>query len=261
MPRYLPFATIVALLAGLAAAIPVRAETKNVGDILEGIITDQPRYPLGEPVIIGFALRNLGPKPITYTFPSSKLFDVWITRGGAEVYRYSKGRVYLQATQTLTLQPNEVRRFEVIWNQLDNSGKQVGPGSYTAYAQLTSSGKQLPPVKASIQVGTTAVAAVPVDNIRQAIQNASALSGKTVYLTATFRGTEPTSGDANTKAGPPVNKSDWIVCDSTGCMYVTGLTTLDATRDAGSRVKVTGKLRTATNGQVYMVLISVQKIG
>jgi len=248
--------TIAALLL-----IPVWAwaEVATVGDIVHGVTADKRRHALGAAIKITYAIRNQGKEPVTYRFSSGKLFDVWITRGDTEVYRHSDGRVYTQAITSITLGPNEVRRFEVTWDQRDRAGKPIGPGAYTAYARLTPSKNPPDPVKVGLRIGGGA-AVVPVKSIREAITNASALKGKTIYLTANYRGFRPNPDDANTKTGPPVSRSDWAICDSTGCMYVHGSAPLSAC-DLGTPVNVTGRLQKTSEGQVYLVLVSVRKAG
>ena len=43
------------------------------------------------------------------------------------------------------------------------------------------------------------------------------LEGQTVHLEVRFKGWK-----GNCKTGPPVSRSDWMVEDETGCIYVTG---------------------------------------
>ncbi len=234
-------------------------QVMTVGNIVQGVISDKKSYPLGAPVNITYAIRNQGNEPIKYDFPSAKQFDFWIMRGETEIYRFSKHQVYAQVLTTLTLQPNEVKRYEATWNQIDDQGNPIGPGTYCICAQLTPSSNQPPPVKTQIFIGTTGAAVVTLANIREAIRNASSLVGKTVYIRATYHGFQPTPGDPNTSAGPPVTRSDWVICDSTGCMYVTGTTTLDPQKDIGAQVNLTGKLQRTKKGQVYLVVVSVQK--
>lgn len=250
---------VIAVILLIASVGGVWAEVSSVGNLLHGVIADKERYAQGAPVKITYAIRNQGAAPLTYNFSSGKLFDVWVRRGDAEVWRHSRGQVYTQAVTSITLQPNETRRFEVTWDQKDNDGKAVGPGTYELNAQLTPSSGAPPPVTCMIQVGTVGPAAVPLPNIREGVRNAAAFEGKTVYVTATYRGWRPSPNDANTRQGPPVTRSDWAICDSTGCMYVTGGGSLDPDRDFGSQVKVTGKLQKTPNGQVYLMFASVQK--
>jgi len=253
--------TGVLLLILLTAVVEneLYPQVMTVGNIVQGVISDKKSYPLGAPVKITYAIRNQGSEPVKYDFPSAKQFDFWIMRGDTEIYRFSTHQVYAQVQTNLTLQPNEVKRYEAVWNQVDDQGNPVGPGTYCICAQLTPAANQPPPVKTMISVGTAVAAVIPLANIREAVRNAGSLVGKTVYITATYRGFQPTPGDPNTSSGPPVTRSDWAICDSTGCMYVTGAAALDPQKDVGVQVNVTGKLQRTPKGQVYLVLVSVQK--
>lgn len=251
------FAIAVMLL--FASIGSVSAEVASVGSLLHGVIADKERCALGTPIKVTYAVRNQGTAPLTYNFSSGKQFDVWVKRGDTEVWRYSRGQAYTQAQTTLTLRPRETRRFEVTWDQVGNDGKAAGPGSYDVYAQLTPVSGTPPPVAFAFQIGTSGPTAVPLPSIRDGVQNAAAFEGKTVYITATYRGWRPNPSDPNTRPGPPVTRSDWAICDSTGCMYVTGGGSLDPDKDFGTQVKVSGKLQKTPNGQVYLVLAGVQK--
>ncbi len=51
---------------------------------------------------------------------------------------------------------------------------------------------------------------------------------------------------------PPVTRSDWIITDETGGIYVTGrYTELDPVKDKGKKITVAGKVE-VSDGQVYL---------
>ncbi|MCL5102914.1 MAG: BsuPI-related putative proteinase inhibitor [Armatimonadetes bacterium] len=246
---------LVGIVLIMLFALPGYAQQAG-GDMIQGVKAEQPSYSLGEPVTLIFAVRNRGTAPVTYTFPSSKLYDIWVKLGDTEVYRWSKGRMFLTVITTLKLDPGETREFRAEWNQKDMSGKDVGPGVYEVHAQLQPSRNKPPETKGKVKVGVTTVAVVPV-NIAEAVRRADELSGRRVQISASYRGFQPNAGDPNTKDGPPVTRSDWAICDSTGCMYVNGPIDLDPANDTGKRVNVVGKVRKTPKGQVYLVLESV----
>lgn len=242
------------LFAGMIA-LPALclAQQSPAGDLLQGIKADHFAYKLGEPVRLTYAVRNRGSKPITLSFSSAKQHDIWITRGDTEVFRFSKGRMYATMLTTLVLQPGQTKSFDFTWNQKDNNGQDIGPGTYTVHAQLTPTRNQPPPVRTSIQIGSTGAAQVPV-TVREAIQRSTELLGRDVVIAAIYRGRQPDPSDPNCKDGPPVTKSDWVIADHTGCMYVTGAANLDPVKDLGVRITVTGKVRRTDKGQVYLTL-------
>jgi len=52
---------------------------------------------------------------------------------------------------------------------------------------------------------------------------------------------------------PPVTRSDWLVEDATGWLYVTGKPAgLDPLDDVGRPIKVTGEVRTTEEGEPYL---------
>jgi hypothetical protein len=229
------------------------ARQDNNAVLLQGVKPDKDRHALRDKVRLTYTVRNSGTCQITYTFSSSKLFDLWIKRGDTEVYRFSRGRSYLTVITTLKLQPNESKSFEATWDQKDSSGQQVGPGAYDVYAQLTPTGDRPLPVKTRLHVGDVAAAVAPA-TIGEAIANADILLNRVVEISATYRGWQPNAADPNVKNGPPVTRSDWAICDTTGCMYVNGKIELHPERDVGTKVVVTGKLKKTPKGQVYLLL-------
>lgn len=247
---YVLMAMIAAVL-GLAWACS--GQQFVCGEFVQGVKAVSPAYDLGECVAIEYTIQNNTNQTITYTFPSSMNYDVWVTRGGSEeVYRMSRGKAYLAMVTSMTLKPGDKRTFSAQWNQKDSSGKQIGPGAYTLCAQLTPSGKRPAVTLGRVRIGGRGAALVPV-KIKQAVSGFISLEGKRVRISATYRGFSPTS-DANIKDGPPVTRSDWAICDGTGCMYAVGRIDLDPTRDIGKSVTVVGKLAKGPHGQVYMVV-------
>lgn len=71
--------------------------------------------------------------------------------------------------------------------------------------------------------------------------------GKTVTLSGEYRGWEPGYGS------PPVTRSDWILKDETGAIYVTGKVSpgLDPVEDIGTKITVYGTVKVKDN-QAYI---------
>lgn len=223
----------------------------------QGVKAEKPAYDLGETIKFKYAIRNDSSTTIVLNFPSAKQFDIWVTQGDGELFRASKGKVYAQTLTSLALKPGETKTFTAQWNQQDmNTGKQVGPGIYRIYAQLATSGKTPAPITTGkVQIGLASAALVPI-TIKEAITNATQLLGRRVMIIATYRGMAPDSNNTNTSPGPPVTRSDWAICDSTGCMYVTGAVTLDPSKDSGTRITVVGRIARTEQGQVYLIVLS-----
>ncbi len=120
---------------------------------------------------------------------------------------------------------------------------------------MTPSGKRPSYTKGKVVIGGKAAALAPV-TIKQAISLASQAPNSRVMICATYKGWSPNPNDPNTKAGPPVTRSDWAICDGTGCMYVVGAIDLSPSKDIGAQVSVIGRLKKTDKGQVYLVLES-----
>ena len=71
--------------------------------------------------------------------------------------------------------------------------------------------------------------------------------GKAVTLSGEYRGWEPGYGS------PPVTRSDWVLRDETGGIYVTGKVSpgLDPVKDRGEMITVHGVVR-VKDGQAYI---------
>lgn len=251
MARYSVLLGSLAAAAGLALAC--LAQQTPRGQIVQGIRAVRVDYRLGECITFDYTVRNDTSQTINYNFPTTKQYDIWVTHGGEdELFRLSRSKAYVNMATTMSLRPCEQRTFSATWNQKDAEDKQCAPGSYTVHAQLTPSGRGPAVTVGHVRIGVRGAALVPV-TIGEAIRNYDGLVGKRVQIAATYRGYSPTA-DGNTKGGPPVSRSDWAICDSTGCMYVVGSIALDPAKDTGTYVTVVGTLKKTPQGQVYMVL-------
>jgi len=232
---------------------PISAQSATSNTLLQGVKSEQGNYPLGECIKLIYVLQNRTGQPLIYNFSSSKQYDIWVKIGDKEVYRFSKGKMYAMAFTSLVINSNNTKTFEAVWNQKDNDGHEVGPGVYDIYAQLTPAKNPPPLTKGKVRIGVVKIAVVPI-TIGESIRRISELLGKRVQIQATYRGWQPNANDPNVKDGPPVTRSDWAVCDSSGCMYVTGKIDLDPVKGIGTSVNLIGKLQKTKTGQVYMVL-------
>lgn len=106
---------------------------KREGGILYFLQTDQVRYNRGERVRMTLVKVNVSNRPIRLTYRSGQRYDFWVTRGGREVWRWSDGRVFTQATGTVILQPGESQNFSATWNQ-DVDGRTAPSGVYRVFA-------------------------------------------------------------------------------------------------------------------------------
>jgi hypothetical protein len=93
--------------------------------------------PVSEPVTKGdtawwaLDLTNRGSAPLLVTFSSGQRVDVVLSRNGIEQYRWSAGKAFDQAIQTITLQPGDI--LPVVVNDI----LPVEPGEYDLQATMT----------------------------------------------------------------------------------------------------------------------------
>jgi len=106
-------------------------ETRLIDGLSYTIYTGDNWYRRGEEVLITLIKKNVTRRNITLTYRSGQRYDFVVRRGREEVWRWSRGRSFTQAISRVTLSPGESRVFRVTWNQRDNRGRQVAPGTYT----------------------------------------------------------------------------------------------------------------------------------
>lgn len=90
--------------------------------------SDRAAYGCGDPVTMTLSVKNVGNASKKLDFPSGQRYDFTVTRGGKEIWRWSAGRMFIQAFTSLTLVPGETANFKETWQQVDSKGQQVAPG-------------------------------------------------------------------------------------------------------------------------------------
>jgi hypothetical protein len=82
-----------------------------------------------------FKLENTGEQPLTISIPSGQEFDLVIRdEAGEEVFRWSDGKFFTQALQTISLSPGE--RVYTVDVPLGKGGQPLPPGRYTVEAWI-----------------------------------------------------------------------------------------------------------------------------
>lgn len=92
--------------------------------------TDKAVYQLEEPIVITLSLTNKGLKPINLTFPSAQRYDFIVRKDKEEIWQWSQSKMFATMLTELLLQPNQSLVYKEIWNQKDNEGEYVLPGTY-----------------------------------------------------------------------------------------------------------------------------------
>lgn len=89
-----------------------------------------------ERVDFEIAIKNDEDFPLHFEFPTSQIMELTVLdSNGKEVYVYSKGRFFLQAFQTVTIEPHQTFKRIEKWDYL-YKGKRVLQGEYTVKSFL-----------------------------------------------------------------------------------------------------------------------------
>lgn len=101
-----------------------------------GLTLDRFRYPAGSEMIARLTVRNGSWDPVTLEFPTSQIFDLIIRNGAGQiVYRWSDGKAFLQALQTVTYGFGE-KNYALLAPLKSPAGLPLAPGKYIAEARL-----------------------------------------------------------------------------------------------------------------------------
>ncbi|UOK58819.1 proteinase inhibitor [Bacillus sp. CMF21] len=90
-----------------------------------------------ESVQINITLKNNTDEEKNFEFSSGQKYEIIITDpNGAEVYKYSKGRMFTQALQYLKLPSGESQTWQETWDK-KSAGNKIEAGEYTVKVLLT----------------------------------------------------------------------------------------------------------------------------
>lgn len=244
------------ILAVLAMALPAGAQKPvRLQQAVQWQVVPELRVvDLGKPVVFVLEVRNVSGAPIELRFSSGKQFDVLVYKQGewGERWQWSRGKAFTMAFSSIRLNFGEVKRFRVEWDQKDNDGRQVPPGNYRVEAILPLVNPQgrREELKASATFSIRAPRRFSTPRIRDLITNLDRWLGEPVFLEGRNAGWKPDPNCQNCAGGPPVTRSDWVLRDDTGCIYVTGVWAPADTQ--GQKVFVEGVPRRGRSGQIYI---------
>ncbi|HID07744.1 MAG TPA: hypothetical protein EYP10_11435, partial [Armatimonadetes bacterium] len=91
---------------------------------------DKSTYRVGERVLMKLTVTNTTDMPITLRFRSGQKFDFIVKADGKEVWRWSRGKVFIMMLTALRLKPNESKVFTT------NEFTPDAPGKYEAIGEL-----------------------------------------------------------------------------------------------------------------------------
>lgn len=218
------------------------------------VVPEQRIVNLGERMVFLLEVRNNGVAPLELRFSSGQQYDVWVYREGEwkERWRWGEGKAFTLAFTSLQLKPREVRQFRVEWDQRDSNGRQVPSGRYRVEAVLPALNPQgwRDEIKAVAWFTIRSAGRRNAVRVRDLIASPGRWVGQHVILEGRNEGWKPDPNCPICAGGPPVTRSDWVLRDDTGCIYVTGVYAPISTR--GQVVTVEGIIRRNSKGQIYM---------
>jgi len=108
-------------------------ETRRIRGIRYVLYTNKSVYRQGEDVVITLVKTNVTSRNITLRYRTSQRYDFVAKRSQdqREIWRWSRGRSFAQVASDVTLGPGSSQTFRVTWNQKNNRGQQVAPGTIT----------------------------------------------------------------------------------------------------------------------------------
>lgn len=216
------------------------------------VVPEQCSYETGKPVVFILEVRNVSGAPIELRFSSGQQFDVLVFKEGewGERWRWSRGKMFTMAFTSIRLNFGEVKRFRVEWNQKDDTGQQVPPGRYRVEAILLMRNPQGLREELKASASFTVRAKGRTVRIRDLFASPNRWIGQVVTLEGRNEGWNPYPNCPMCAVGPPVTRSDWVLRDDTGCIYVTKVYMPAHTR--GQTVLIEGIVRRSSKGQIYI---------
>ncbi|WP_066634828.1 BsuPI-related putative proteinase inhibitor [Desulfolucanica intricata] len=134
-----------------------RQNTRVVNGLLYRLSTDRLNYRQGEDITLTFVKCNITNRTITLNYDTSQRYDFAAYRDGREVWRWSRDRVFSQVRGRVTLGPGECRTYRVVWNQLNNQGRQVAADDFEIRAFNVARGFADQAIEQSIRILPRAV--------------------------------------------------------------------------------------------------------
>ena len=253
--------TAPARSAPVAATPPRPAPARpKVASLRVELSANKSVYAPGEDVRAQLTVTNTGTAPATFTFPTGQRYELAVRQRGREVWRWSNDRAFTQVVSALSLTPGETLTFRDVWPGVNNNNVPVPPGTYTMAGWLTSPGHAgVTESSVEIRIREPQRAGPTVADL---IASPRAYLNREITLEGRYRARLAPRGDRLTEGGPPTSRSDWILQDSTGSIYVagSGALRLDAS-NLNERLRVRGWVRMNPEGRLYLRTWEVTRAG
>jgi len=137
-----------AILIGVCAVTAGATSCNTDGDIGPTFVTDlvlknaagqvRQEFANGELITLELTVRNRTTTEVVVQFDSGHQFDfLTVDAGSSRVrWKWSTGKVFIQATTELLFAPGQTHTFTTTWNQLGDDTQPVGAGNYEARGVL-----------------------------------------------------------------------------------------------------------------------------
>lgn len=158
-----PAALLVVLCAGCAKkphssepAGNLSTVTADASDSLRISLVAPREATSGQPVPIVIRLENPSSRPVDlYLRGRTITFDIFVTRPAGQVaWQRLKDEVIPAVIQLKTLQPKGVIELEAEWDQRDNRGNRLPPGTYSVRGTVLTDGPALETRAAPLRIGS-----------------------------------------------------------------------------------------------------------
>lgn len=121
------------LAAACAGGEQVTGDRRNVGVVTLVFSARPARVRVGQPVRFALRLTNNSGREIALSFPSAQRYDFWVERDGREVWRWSTGRFFAQALESVDVAGLETLSFTETWSA-------DAPGTYRVAGRALAGG-------------------------------------------------------------------------------------------------------------------------
>ena len=133
MRRALAVACVLVALSSCAGSDEVSGDRRVVGGVTLTFSVRPARVEVGRSVRFTMRVTNIAGRTAELTFPTSKQYDFWVTRGRDEIWRWSDGRLFTQAVEKRTIDPQSAIALSEPWTA-DRAG------DYTVHGELLADG-------------------------------------------------------------------------------------------------------------------------
>ena len=133
MKRVISTIWLVLALGNCPIAAALNSNSVIADDIEYYVQTDKSVYNLGEDVEMLYRITNLGDEDVTFSFPHSPSWNLWVEKDGEDIW--SAVKIWYAFGSGFTLAPSEYKGFPeedppYVWDMLDDEDNLIDIGEY-----------------------------------------------------------------------------------------------------------------------------------